>query len=114
MKNGLYSVHVDMLDGDTGKGSGVLIFRDGNILGGNAFLYYVGDYSFSGDSLKGSLIINQHTPSPDAHLLFGGREVSIGFSGKFTAHSVDLNGSALVGKISKIFKGTMRWLADAG
>ena len=35
MKNGLYSIHVTLLDGRTGKGSGVILFRDGQILGGS-------------------------------------------------------------------------------
>ena len=34
MKNGLYSIHVSLQDGRSGKGSGVVIFRDGKILGG--------------------------------------------------------------------------------
>jgi hypothetical protein len=29
MKNGLYSIHVNLLDGRSGKGSGVILFRDG-------------------------------------------------------------------------------------
>ena len=33
MKNGLYSIHVTLLDGRAGKGSGVILFRDGKILG---------------------------------------------------------------------------------
>ena len=33
MKNGLYSIHVTLLDGRVGKGSGVILFRDGKILG---------------------------------------------------------------------------------
>ena len=34
MKNGLYSIHVTLQDGRSGKGSGVVMFRDGKILGG--------------------------------------------------------------------------------
>ena len=36
MKNGLYSIHVTLLDGRVGKGSGVVVFRDGKIVGGVA------------------------------------------------------------------------------
>jgi hypothetical protein len=36
MKNGLYSIHVSLQDGRSGKGSGVVLFRDGKILGGDA------------------------------------------------------------------------------
>ena len=31
MKNGLYSIHVSLQDGRVGKGSGVIVFRDGKI-----------------------------------------------------------------------------------
>ena len=45
MKNGLYSIHVTLLDGRIGKGSGVILFRDGQILGGDAYLFYTGSYT---------------------------------------------------------------------
>ena len=31
MKNGLYSIHVTLQDGRVGKGSGVIMFRDGKV-----------------------------------------------------------------------------------
>ncbi len=45
MKNGLYSIHVTLQDGRSGKGSGVIVFRDGKILGGDAYLFYIGSYT---------------------------------------------------------------------
>ena len=45
MRNGLYSIHVDLLDGRSGRGSGVIMFYDGSIRGGDAFLFYTGTYS---------------------------------------------------------------------
>ena len=39
MKNGLYSIHVTLQDGRVGKGSGVVLFRNGKIFGGDAFLF---------------------------------------------------------------------------
>ncbi len=53
MKNGLYSIHVTLQDGRFGKGSGVVLFRDGRILGGDAFLFYVGSYRVKDNTLKG-------------------------------------------------------------
>jgi hypothetical protein len=35
MKNGLYSVHIQMGDGVKGRASGVIVLRDGVILGGD-------------------------------------------------------------------------------
>ncbi|ABD88917.1 GrlR family regulatory protein [Rhodopseudomonas palustris] len=115
MQNGLYSIHVDLLDGRSGKGSGVVIFRNGTILGGDAYLFYTGSYTVSGDSFKGEVLVSQHTPSPDADPLFGGQKnpVGIGVSGTATATSAVINGTALVGKACLLFKATLRKLADA-
>ncbi|MCO5131190.1 MAG: hypothetical protein M9932_11560 [Xanthobacteraceae bacterium] len=115
MKNGLYSVHVDLLDGRTGKGSGVVVFRDGRILGGDAYLFYVGHYIIEGSVFKGELQVNQHTRSADVNLIFGGQSqpVGIGVSGSFTDTGGTMTGTALVGKASQIFTATLRKLADA-
>ena len=114
MKNGLYSIHVDLLDGRSGKGSGVVVFRDGKMLGGDAYLYYVGSYVTNGNTFKGEVLLNQHTPSPDANPLFGGQKnpVGIGISGSSGDHEAVMSGTALVGKASLIFKATLRKLAD--
>src|ERR1700733_5240393 len=71
MKNGLYSIHVSLQDGRSGKGSGVVMFRDGIILGGDAYLFYTGSYTTKGDTFKGEVLVQRHTSSPDANPLFG-------------------------------------------
>jgi hypothetical protein len=115
MKNGLFSIHVDLLDGRSGKGSGVVIFRDGKILGGDAYLFYVGTYTVNGSHFRGEVQVNQHTRSPNANPLFGGQSqpVGIGVSGTITDTEGTMNGTALVGKASLIFRATLRRLADA-
>ena len=113
MKNGLYSIHVSLQDGRSGKGSGVVVFRDGQILGGDAFLFYTGSYTAKGDTFKGEVLVERHTSSPDASPLFGGPSpVGIGVSGTFTDTAAEMNGTALVGKASQIFKATLRKLAE--
>ena len=113
MKNGLYSIHVSLQDGRTGKGSGVVMFRDGKILGGDAYLFYTGSYTTKGDSFKGEVLVQRHTSSPDANPLFGGpNPVGIGVSGTITDRSGVMSGTALVGKASQIFSATLRKLAD--
>jgi hypothetical protein len=113
MKNGLYSIHVSLQDGRSGKGSGVVMFRDGKILGGDAYLFYVGTYTTKGDAFKGEVLVQRHTSSPDANPLFGGpTPVGIGVSGTFTDTAGVMNGTALVGKASQIFKATLRRLAE--
>ena len=82
MKNGLYSIHVTLQDGRIGKGSGVVMFRDGKILGGDAYLFYTGTYTVKDDTFKGEVLVQRHTSSPDANPLFGGPSpVGIGVSG---------------------------------
>ena len=100
MKNGLYSIHIALLDGRVGKGSGVLMFRDGKILGGDAYLFYTGSYFTKEDgTFRGEVLIQRHTPSRDANLLFGNSEsVGIGVTGTFTDTTGTMNGTALVGK----------------
>jgi len=114
MNNGLYSVHVDLLDGRTGKGSGVVLFRNGKILGGDAYLFYTGTYTVNGSAFKGEVLVRRHTRSPDANPLFGGPDpVGIGVTGTFTDTAADMNGTDLVGKASQIFKATQRKLANS-
>jgi len=114
MKNGLYSIHVTLQDGRSGKGSGVVMFQDGKILGGDAYLYYVGSYIAKADNtFKGEVLVQRHTRSPDASPLFGGPSpVGVGVSGTYTENSAVMDGTALVGKASQIFRATLRFLAD--
>ena len=114
MKNGLYSIHVTLQDGRSGKGSGVVMFRDGKILGGDAYLFYLGSYTVKGDTFKGEVLVQRHTSSPDANPLFGGPSpVGIGVSGTYADNSAVMDGTALVGKASQIFKATLHFLAES-
>src|ERR1700676_565492 len=113
MKNGLYSIHVSRPDGRVGKGSGVVVFRDGKILGGDAYLFYTGSYTSKGDSFKGEVLVQRHTSRAHANPLFGGPSpVGIGVSGTFTDTAAVMDGTALVGKASQIFTATLRFLAS--
>src|ERR1700722_15477446 len=85
MKNGLYSIHLSLLDGRVGKGSGVVIFRDGKIVGGDAYLYYIGSYTVRDNPFKGGGLFQRPPSSRDDHPLFGGPSpVGVGVTGTFT------------------------------
>ena len=113
MKNGLYSIHVTLQDGRVGKGSGVVLFRNGKIFGGDAFLFYIGTYTAKDNTFKGEVLVQRHTPSPDVDPLFGGpNPVGIGVTGTFTDTRGEMNGTALVGKASQIFGATLHKLAE--
>jgi len=45
VKNGLYSIHTHMLDGVKGRDSGILILRDGVLVGGGPYFWSVGSYT---------------------------------------------------------------------
>jgi hypothetical protein len=114
MRNGLYSIHVTLLDGRAGKGSGVIVFRDGKIVGGDAYLYYTGTYTVKGNTFKGEVVVQGHTtPRDNDNPLFGGpAPVGIGVTGTFTDTQATMSGTALVGKASQIFGATLRKLVD--
>ena len=130
MKNGLYSIHIHMLDGVRGRDSGVLILRDGLLLGGGPYFWSRGTYvvgsgtskqgtsnkgASSKGTWKGELATNQHTPFADSFVrpLFGGQEVTSGFSGTFADDEAEVFGIVLVGgNRSLSFRATLKRLAD--
>ena len=114
MKNGLYSVHIQMLDGVKGRASGVIILKDGALHCGDPYFWGVGTYTVGNGTWKGDLVTNQHTPYRDstARPVFGGREVTTGFSGTFQDDHSEVFATSLVGSRSISFRATMRWLAD--
>jgi hypothetical protein len=105
---------VTLLDGRDGKGSGVILFRDGQILGGDAYLYYTGSYTVKDNTFKGEVLIQRHTsPRGNDNPLFGGpAPVGVGVTGTFRDTQAEMTGTALVGKASQIFGATLRKLAD--
>jgi T3SS negative regulator,GrlR len=114
MKNGLYSFHMHMLDGVKGRDSGVLILRDGSLLGGGPCFWSTGSYTCSNGTWKGELRTNQHTPlsDPFVRTLPGGQEVASGFSGTFADDQAEVFGTSLMGTRSLSFRATMKRLAD--
>ncbi|MBR0715911.1 GrlR family regulatory protein [Bradyrhizobium liaoningense] len=98
--NGLYSIHLNALDGVDGGLSGVMLLMDGRILGGDAFFYYLGSYSSENGRWKGEILNQEHTPARGENPVFGGHEVGIGFSGSCNDEGGELEGIALAGKRS--------------
>ena len=112
MKNGLYNLKIRMLDGYQGQNGGVMILHDGQILGGDAFFYYVGSYTFADGKWKGELLNREHTPSHGQRPLFGGKDVGIGFTGTYDEDGAEADATALAGKQSIRFRAVLRWLTD--
>jgi hypothetical protein len=95
--NGLYLVETVMLDGVNSERRGVMVFRDGTMLGGGANFYTVGSYTCSDGKWKGDITVQEHTPiigtDPWARRVF-----TIGFSGTYTKDGAQHHGAALLGK----------------
>jgi T3SS negative regulator,GrlR len=115
MKNGLYSIHIHMLDGVKGQDSGVIILRDGQLVSGGPHFWSVGSYTVGEGTWKGHLATNQHTDFSDPFVrpLLGKQEVTSGFSGTFSGDMSEVFGTTLVGgNRSLSFRATLKKLAD--
>lgn len=115
MKNGLYSIHIHMLDGVRGRDSGVILLRNGRLIAGGPFFWSIGSYTVGRGTWKGELTTNQHTrfPDPLVRPLFGGKEVTSGFTGTFTEDSAEVFGTTLVGGNKSMgFRATLKRLTD--
>ncbi|MGY4288452.1 hypothetical protein ACVWXO_007672 [Bradyrhizobium sp. LM2.7] len=97
--DGLYSIHLRMLDGLDGGLTGVMLLNRGRILGGDASFYYLGSYTAANGRWKGQILNQEHTPAKDDPV-FGGHEVGIGFSGTYDEIQAVLEATALAGKRS--------------
>jgi hypothetical protein len=106
--SGLYSIDIRMLDGMAGGHTGVMLLRDGRILGGDAFFYYLGAYTSSNGRWKGEFVNQEHTPAKSEHPLFGGYAVGIGFAGRCDDKGADMEATALAGKLSIRFAATLK------
>ena len=108
--NGLYSIHIRMLDGIDAGNTGVMLLHDGRIRGGDAFFDYIGAYSSANGRWKGEIVNREHTLSRGERPLFGGYEVGIGFSGTYDSEGAEGEATALAGKRSIRFKAVLRKL----
>jgi hypothetical protein len=110
--NGLYSIHIQMLDGVDGGATGVMVLHDGRIRGGDGFFDYIGSYTSANSRWKGEIVNHEHTPSRGERPVFGGYEVGIGFSGSYTDKGAEAEATALAGKRSIRFKAVLKKFAE--
>jgi hypothetical protein len=110
IRSGLYSYSSKALDGVVGGADGIMVLRDGKMLGGTEFFYFVGTYSSSGGKWKGELTDQEHTPAPAAFPTAGKGLVAFGFNGTYTDDGAQFYATALVRKQSIQYHATMRLL----
>ena len=111
--NGLYSIHIRMLDGIDGGLTGVMLLNNGRILGGDASFYYLGTYTSENGRWKGQILNQEHTPARGENPVFGGHEVGIGFSGTCDDQGARLEATALAGKRSLRMTAELRLMRRA-
>ena len=112
VRNGLYTVETEMTDGGRGRATGVIVLLDGRIAGGDAHFYYTGSYTADENGKwRGELTTFQHAKPVGVLPLFGGREVTCGFTGTYADDSAVANGTALVGKTSVLFQTRLKFRA---
>jgi len=104
VRDGLYTLGIEMTGLKQGRATGIAALRGGVIMGGGSFFYYTGSYSFSRGKGRGEMIVHQHTEAPGLNLVFGGREVTCGFTGTYSDGAADIDGTALVGHYSIPFR----------
>ncbi|WP_044592998.1 hypothetical protein [Bradyrhizobium sp. LTSPM299] len=107
VQNGLYSIRITMGDGSGAHASGVILLLAGRILGGDSNFYYSGSYTFKNGKWRGELTTSQHADAIGVRFLFGGREVTCGFTGTYSDEAAIVDGTALVGKKSVPFRATL-------
>jgi hypothetical protein len=111
--NGLYSIHIRTLDGIEARNTGVMLFHEGRILGGDGFFYYLGSYSSAHGRWTAEILNQEHTAAKGEVPLFGGHEVGIGISGTCDANGAQAEAVALVGTRSVRCKAMLKLMRAA-
>ena len=109
IKNGLYSVDSRALDGVEDGDTGVILLRDGELLGGSSYFYWFGTYTCSEGKWKGELSTQEHTPVRPQRVM-AGKIGTVGFGGTYDDVSVVMNITALVGKRGIQYRAKLRLL----
>ena len=110
IRNGLYHITVEMLDGIEGGNQGVMVLRDGTMRGGDSFFYAYGSYTAANGKWKGEVTNQEHSPTFGARPVWERKVVTIGFTGTYTDEMAEGDGMALAGKQSIRFKSKLRLL----
>jgi hypothetical protein len=109
IKNGLYKITTQMLDGVAISNVQIIILHDGKLHGGGPFFYTVGSYTCSNGKWKGEATTQEHTRYLGQHP-WARKVVTLGFRGTYNDADAEIDAVALVGKQSVRFKSNLRLL----
>jgi len=107
IKNGLYSLNAVSRDGVAENVGGVLILRDGQLHGGDAYVYYTGSYECAAGKWQGKITSQEHTPTGRP---MAARIQHIGFLGTYNDAGAKVDAMALLGEQSIRYDATLRLL----
>jgi hypothetical protein len=110
IKNGLYALNARSRDGVAEDVGGVLILRDGQLHGGDAYVYYTGSYECSAGNWQGKITSQEHTPTGRP---MAARVQHIGFLGTYNDAGAMADAMALPGEQSIRYDATLRLLVAA-
>ena len=107
IKNGLYLFTANSREGADSEVRGILILQDGQILGGESYVYYTGSYECTAGQWRGEITSREHTPTtrPTTE-----RVQQIGFLGTYNDAGARIDAGALVGEQSVRYHATLRFL----
>lgn len=112
MDNGLFFVRVQAGDGGRAESGGVFVLRNGRILGGDAFHYYVGAFTGADGRWNGEFTTRIHTRSDLAVPMFGEHEVTVTFAGTYADDTAEAEAtSSAAGALG--YRLSLRRIADA-
>lgn len=111
--DGLYHVRIEPVGGGKATNAGVMVMRDGQILGGDAFFYYVGAYQTSGEGWSGEFVTRQHTRSGDVGPAFGALDVPVGLAGKRNGDALEGTADVRPPAAPSSFRVSLQRIADA-
>src|SRR5438132_7766868 len=83
ISNGLYSIHIRMLDGIDGGNTGVMVLHDGKIRGGDPFSDSIAASTSADGRRQGELVNQEQTPRQGERPPFGGYSLGSGFSASY-------------------------------
>jgi len=107
IKNGLYPLHASSRDGVAEDVGGVLILRDGQLHGGDAYVYYTGNYECSAGNWHGKMTSQEHTPTGRP---MAARVQHIGLLGTYNDAGAKVDAMALLGEKRVRYDATLRLL----
>lgn len=91
MRNGLYRAQFKT---PFDFGAGVIVLRDGAARGGDAIMFYVGEYKIEGQKFTANLKVAPHTQVPGGTTVFGTQTVSLSVQGTIQGDTANLTGTA--------------------